>query len=115
MTVQHRLIFGLRDIVAVTFECKREGCGVRLSMSPDANLKHDDLRKCPSCALNWLHPEMSNDIVHVSHLLVFLLNIRMARESQKEVSDGRVGLRVFFEYDDPSFPRILAPTPAAVQ
>jgi hypothetical protein len=55
MTVEHRLLFGLADILAVTFECTN--CGVRLSVAPQ-KVQPDRMRQCQSCGALWL----ANDI-----------------------------------------------------
>jgi hypothetical protein len=51
MTVEHKIVVGLEDIKAVTFECRQ--CGTRVSMSP-AEIQIP--RQCPAaaCSSVWI-------------------------------------------------------------
>jgi hypothetical protein len=96
MTVEHRLSFGLSDIVAVTFVCKK--CGIRLSVSPD-KLNLDRLRECPSCKVGWLSDD-TNALrgVPVQALARFVGTIAPAVHSEAQ---DELGVNVLLEFAEP--------------
>jgi hypothetical protein len=50
MTVEHKLVVGLDDVTAVTFECTVENCHGRATVSPD----HAEIpSECPACHRAW--------------------------------------------------------------
>jgi hypothetical protein len=78
MTVEHRLIVGLKDILTVALECRK--CGAVLSLSPDKVPGHA-MYKCPSCLTEWLG---DNDGVERAPLGRFLKALTAARTSEDE-------------------------------
>ena len=69
MTVEHRLHFGLADILAITCECK--SCGLRVSMSP-SKLAISSIRRCTSCGHEWLDEDRTNGAMY-THPMTWLL------------------------------------------
>lgn len=96
MTVEHRLLFGLADIRAITFECVQ--CGIRLSIAPD-KLKVTDVGKCPTCARQWLHADTNRDayFYHGLTALVAAIPVAVAWDKEKER-----GVNISFEFSAPS-------------
>ena len=60
MTIENRIVVGLDDIKAVTFECGERDCGARVSLPPD---RAKVPPKCPQCGHEWLpaKPEIVTD------------------------------------------------------
>lgn len=101
MTVERRLLLGLADIFAVTFECKR--CGVRLTLAPD-KVSVDALQRCPGpgCSAEWVNGAQAtpHGRSHGGSMARFLAALPLARESQAEGGDAKV--RIFFEFQEPT-------------
>jgi hypothetical protein len=100
MTVEHRLVFGLDDIVAVVFECRRQGCGARLSMVP-SKIKLEHLRVCPACDAGWLSADVNTvRDAPVMSLARFVVQIAPAVLSEKE-DKANLGVSVRLEFAEP--------------
>jgi hypothetical protein len=63
MTYENKIIVGLDDIKALTFECNEERCGARVTL-PLANIRIP--RQCPQCGHEWLS---DSPIVREAHTL----------------------------------------------
>lgn len=94
MTVEHRLLLGLADIVAITFECAHEGCGVRLSVSPDAT-DTGRLLQCPSCGGLWLANDSDLGQTNVGVTGRLLSAVARLRNAQPK------GFRLHLEFAEP--------------
>jgi DNA-directed RNA polymerase subunit RPC12/RpoP len=61
VTFENRIVVGLDDIKAVSFECKR--CQSRLTVSPD---KMELPIECPACRVRWVFTTGSYNAVSAS-------------------------------------------------
>ena len=94
MTVERRLVVGLGDIRAVTFECK--SCSARLTLAPD-KVDPDGLTRCPSCGTTWWTTPTSGKVMTPnSRIFTFLSAIGPMRELQAEI-----GFTLLLEFDEP--------------
>jgi hypothetical protein len=93
MTVEHRLLFQLADITALTFECAKEGCGARLSLVPDT-VSPDKVQRCPRCAAYWLDEDTDLGQTNMGVFGRLVTAIRTARGVKHP------GFRLYFEFDD---------------
>jgi transcription elongation factor Elf1 len=96
MTVEHRFIAGLKDIRAVTFECKK--CSARLSVEPD-KMGTTTFANCPSCNQEWFDLETGDGRALVSPMAALVRSLVKSREMQEQKS---VGVRILLEFDDPT-------------
>lgn len=98
MTKEKRLVFGLDDIRAVTFQCKE--CRGRVTMLPDdARLKVPG--DCPVCHMEWYSaPLVKETAASVgTPFNDFVGGIRRLRELQ---GAGQFKFSLLLEFDDPS-------------
>jgi hypothetical protein len=95
MTVEHRLSFGLSDIVAVTFTCRK--CGIRLSVAPE---KLDALRlvMCPSCKAEWLPNDTNMERASIHPLTRLVEAIAPSLLNEK---DDALHFEMFLEFAEP--------------
>ena len=94
MTLERRFVFELKDIHAVTFECKN--CTGRLSVKPDA-LETLSPWKCPLCLTDWLSDSKTQRTAFISNLMLLL---RALPRSLAEVEDAKIGVRILLEFDE---------------
>lgn len=95
MTVEHRVIVGLSDIRAITFECVK--CGARLSVAP-GKVDTDTLRECPTCTAPWLTGTVGTGRVQQVPVTRFVDAIAPALVSEQHDEQG---VRVLFEFAEP--------------
>ena len=96
MTVEHRFVVGLKDITAVTFECKK--CGARLSVKVDV-LASLTPHQCPSCTHDWVSDSTTTGRFFTAPLMLLLRALPPSLNAQEDASNG---MRILFEFDDPS-------------
>lgn len=95
MTRQHRVIVGLEDIVAVTFECT--SCRSRISF-PASSIPREPPRICPTCNRSWwssteLSTNVSTSAPALVSLMQAIVTLRvLLRENQESV-------KVLLEFD----------------
>ena len=94
MTFERKIVVGLEEIRAVSFECHK--CSSRLTVSPD------DIRDipaaCPHCNFSWRLPEDPNVEPTVSPLKSFAFGIR---EVKIRFGADVVGFKILLEFDEP--------------
>ncbi len=92
MTFENRVVVGLDDIRAVSFECER--CHTRITMSPD-NISIPDLCPGPDCDNVW----MSGDPTSYQSVTSPQMNfINAIREMRKRSPNG-APFRILLEFD----------------
>jgi hypothetical protein len=99
MTVERRLVVGLKDIRAVTCECKK--CGARLTLNTDSlrtALTTGRLSECPSCREFWLAASVTNGRKFTSETVMLLNAFALSAETQEAET---IGVRILFEFDEP--------------
>ena len=89
MTVERRIIFGLQDIKAVTFECY--ACKSRLSFSPDELIK---IPQHCGCGQRWV----VGDVPTNSPFRKFTDSLYTVRNTIKPET---AGFRILLEFDEP--------------
>ena len=100
MTSERRIVVGLGDIRAVTFECK--SCGVRVSYQPDDSHLMPVNTNCPACNEDWWTTSTTRGSVFgtqadiVANLLTGLQGVRKLADQKS------VGFRLLLEYDEPT-------------
>lgn len=97
MTVEHRLLFGLSDIVALSIECSK--CGIRLSMAPE-KVQIDQLRQCHSCGSLWLANDEDTSAPRGGAYTVLLLALRRLAQAPKADALA-VGFKLNLEFASP--------------
>lgn len=93
MTVERRIVVGLKDILSVVLACKK--CGRRVAYSPD-DKGIEIPQSCP-CGHHW----WSSDVLPPHDPQVFpdlLVLLRMARQVQER---EQIGFRLLFEFEEP--------------
>lgn len=96
MTFERRIVVGLEDIVAVTFECANKQCHSRLTISPD---KLTDLpQRCPRCSQQWIPPDPSTYSAVDAPFSNFLRGITDIRTV---VRTNPIGVRILLEFEEP--------------
>lgn len=96
MTVERRFVVGLKDIRAVTLECKK--CDARLSMKPEA-MANAGPWECPFCTHKWLSDSTTPGKHFISSAMLLL---RALSPSLVEEDDKAVGVRILLEFDEPT-------------
>lgn len=97
MTLENRFVATLEDVRAVVLECADEGCGARLSCSPD---KPEPIpATCPKCRLGWLAAprEMRHELAEPS-AVAFAKSLARLRALPR---DANTGFRILLEFDVP--------------
>lgn len=89
MTVERKIVVGLEDIKAVTFECHK--CKSRLSFLPDRQI---DIPQQCNCGQRWI----IGDVPTNSPFRKFTDALHAARNMLKPESSG---FRVLLEFDEP--------------
>lgn len=96
MTFERKIVVGLEDIKAITFECANKECRSRLTVSPDKLI--DFPQKCPRCSLPWIQSEPSTYSNADSAIPNFLRGITKIRSF---LSNGLMGVRILMEFEEP--------------
>lgn len=106
MTAEHRLFFTLGDLRALTFECQHEGCGVRVSVTPDG-FDPARLEQCPACRAPWLSVEgrlaascKARPNAELPRVLTPTAALMLATTALRETPNARV--RLLLEFDEPA-------------
>jgi|SRR5665213_2093344 len=93
MTFHRRLIAGLEDIVAVTFEC--QGCKARITLGAD-KLKEVP-RSCAACNVIWRVPisaEVYPDVPASTALIQAIATLRIL------VREGQQNFKILLEFEE---------------
>lgn len=91
MTIERKIVVGLEDIKAVSFQCEK--CEYRVTMSPD-NVQGIP-NHCPN-GHDWAQGE--NIAMHVPPLLQFTTTLAKLRML---LGQKAIGFRILFEFDEP--------------
>lgn len=86
-------LMGFDDIRAVTFECKDENCGLRVTVPAD-KVNPDAVSACPNCRRVWVASRTTT-------MGGFLAVLPRLIDSTKSNSDISTGVRVLFEFEEP--------------
>lgn len=100
MTSERRLLIAFDDIRAVTFECV--DCEVRLTMALD-KIMPPALNSCPNqeCKRVWMSPTMTQGRYYASDTAEFVSLLPEVAKLQRSESDTPMGVRIFFEINEP--------------
>jgi hypothetical protein len=100
MMIERRIVVGLGDIQAVTFECVK--CASRLSVPPD------DIKeipgKCPHCTQEWLsidpsgHQAVRSPFVNFTDAIGAIRRLLNPHESM--MKESMIGFRILLEFDE---------------
>jgi hypothetical protein len=91
MTFEHKIVVGLDDIKAVTFECRK--CHARLTVSPEKIQIPDG---CPNCPNSWISGEkksFQSDTSQQTNFVDALAKIRVLEGSGAP-------FKIFLEFND---------------
>jgi len=103
MTIEHKIVVGLKDIKAVIFECANPTCHARLSVSPD---KIRIPTQCQNCNAAWMGRErksFQDDTSQQMNFVNALGNIRLLEENGAP-------FRILLEFEDESRAPVTAKT-----
>jgi hypothetical protein len=98
MTVERKIAVGLEDIEAICFECLKQGCGYKVSISPDAFERIP--QSCEQCGSRWT--PLDNTGVSSSRPWVFSSfanSLKMIRNLI--ASQAGFNFRVLLEFKEP--------------
>ncbi len=94
VTFERKIVVGLEEIRAITFECHK--CKSRLTVSPD------DIRDipaaCPHCNFSWRLPEDTSAASVGSPPKTFAFGIR---ELKIRFGADVIGFKILLEFDEP--------------
>jgi hypothetical protein len=94
VTFERKIVVGLEEIRAITFECHQ--CKSRLTVSPD------DIRDiptaCPHCNFSWRLPEDPQAIPSASPPKSFAFGIK---ELKIRFGADVIGFKILLEFDEP--------------
>lgn len=97
MTFEQKIVVGLEDIKAISFECAQ--CRTRVTMSPD---DPQVPRRCQKCDAVWVVGSPSNMAGTSPHL-----NLAHAiSEIRKQLKEKNVPFRILLEFDAAPIRRI---------
>jgi hypothetical protein len=96
MVVGRRIVAGLEDIKAVSFECIK--CGARLTYAPGSVPEPPMWCKCGQM---WRPEERRHPDIHQSACLDFVQALVSIRSVSREQT-GIVGFRILFEFEEPT-------------
>jgi hypothetical protein len=91
MTVEHKILFGLDDIKAISFQCER--CKYRVTMAPD------EVKEFPGNCLNG-HAWVSGN-KNTKENLPLIFFTEYLSQLGKLQADGKLGFRILLEFDEP--------------
>jgi len=99
MTIERKIVVGLEDIEALTLECRAEGCGYRVSFSPD---KFERIpNNCGQCGQDWTPRDLAGHTE--ARAWVFLNLLRSIRTARAFIAENgsTSGFRVLLEFKEP--------------
>jgi hypothetical protein len=102
MTIEHRMIFAVSDVLAIRMECAR--CHAAVSCKLDQTISVPD--ECPGCHQTWrdrAFPQAENQV------LERLISAIKAMREVEHASGMRYGLRL--EFDAPRILGLTHPDP----
>lgn len=94
MTVERRLVVGLEDIKAITFECIK--CKSRLTLLPETTDWPD---RCIQCGQEWIPLKATSPSSKPSSPVTFMLG--GLQRLRALMQDTTAGVRVLFEIEEP--------------
>lgn len=94
MTIERRIVVGLEDVKAITFECLK--CSARLTY-PANNLR-DMPFKCEACGETWIPSPRDTADQPLSSFLGFLSAFQKLRNQSVEKKNT---VRILLEYEAP--------------
>lgn len=94
MTIERKIIVGLEDIKAVTFEC--DVCHSRITMNP--NKAHEIPFQCAECKKSWHPLPMQTDGTIASPFFTFLDALAKLRM----VGPKNAGFQILLEFEEPN-------------
>jgi hypothetical protein len=98
MTSERKIIVGIEDIKAITFECTKDQCRARISLSP--NVQADAPHACPQCGVEWRtgvkqrHDFTESAVQKLTGAVADLTAIKRTNP---------LNYRVLFEFEEPKF------------
>jgi hypothetical protein len=94
MTVEHRIVVGMGDIIAVTFECRT--CHTRTSV-PATSLQGVP-RSCSSCnSIWWTGTDMSSHVVTSGPAAIGFIQAIITLRAL--IQENRDAFRILLEFD----------------
>ena len=100
MTIERKIVVGLDDIKAVSFECKK--CDTRLTIIPGDIKEIPQRCPKPNCSSEW-HIS-AGIIIEQKKTTVFedlVLSLETIRTLMKNQSSPERGFRILFEFEHP--------------
>ena len=99
MTIERKIVVGLEDVQAISFECMGKGCGYRVTMSPDKAERIPE--SCGQCGLRWW-PE--NPYGHISEKAwPFAKLLESLRAIRGWINSGSpLGFKILLEFKEPN-------------
>ena len=94
MTVERKIVVGLDEIRAITFECHKRKS--RLTVSPDDIC--DIPVACPHCNFTWGLPQVPSAVPSGSSPKAFAFGIR---ELKIWIGADVIGFKILLEFDEP--------------
>ena len=95
MTFERKMVVGLDDIKAVTFECLE--CHSRLTLLPD-NLVNFP-KQCSRCPQEWIPADPSTYSSVASPFSNFLRSVTQIRTL---IGTNAIGVKILLEFEEPS-------------
>lgn len=96
MTVERKIVVGLEDVQAVTFECGK--CGSRVTVPPDRG--GDVPARCIRCGHEWITPNMTNyePNTAIDATVKFWTALQTVRTL---IKNNKLGFRILLEFREP--------------
>ena len=96
MVIERRILVDLFDIKAITYECKT--CGRRMTCIPE--FCREMVPHACECGASW-HPLLEGNPVDMNEdaFAKFLKGLQRIRKLER---DGKLGMRILVEVDEPS-------------
>ena len=96
MTLERKIVVGLEDIEAISFECLAPDCGSRLTVAPE---RCTIPPRCPHCNREWVPPNQAGiQTVKAWPFVNFTMSLSKIRTL---ISDGQLGFRMLLEFKEP--------------
>ncbi len=93
MTIERRILVGLRDIKALSFECNK--CHARISVSPDAGKV--PAYQCPECE----HPWRGSDAYTNKEVTTPYVALVKAISTLRSLNNNAEGFTILLEFEEP--------------
>ena len=93
MTIERRIVVGLQDVKAVTFEC--EACHSRITMNPDR--ARDIPEQCAECKKKWAPHGFGMSGTAMSPFLNFVEALAKLRI----IGTNTAGFSILLEFEEP--------------